>query len=232
MLVDVFALLSALVAMLTGGREVQAGWAVVYAIVASLVGFTMAFIVGRNAKKCDSKMLQVDANNWRIDGILSSGIALAFVAMVAIEKLHYDALLPYTDPLLVVVLACMTIPVPIAVIRKSWRKLMAGAAPSAVREAVAEIVNNEIKLPQSHDNYLRIAEAGRLVYIQWYVVTDANITLPEQDAIRANFFEKVKPRLANLNNNVVLDVVFTNNAHWALLSINPEPETAPVVKNN
>jgi len=67
-----FAAVSALLALLDGGRPLNAGSAVVYGIIAAAGGLSMAWVQRCASKRANSPILAVDARNWLIDRVKNS----------------------------------------------------------------------------------------------------------------------------------------------------------------
>lgn len=219
LLVGLFAALSAALAILNGGRDIQAGWATVYAVIACLLGFAVAIFFEKRATQCNSNMLRIDAKNWRIDGILSGGIAVAFVVIVILEYFGINEFKPYADPMLVILLVIATIPVPLKIIVQAWHQLLAKAVPNSLRDNIKNALAIDLANAPIEKYYLRIAEAGRVVYVQLYLVSNENITLSQQDDYREQLFVVLQQMVSGINPNMVLDIVFTQNPIWVKRSV-------------
>lgn len=84
--VDAFALFSAVSALLSGGRELNTGPALIYGVLSAPACLAMSALQRRTAKIVDSPILRVDARNWFIDGAISSGVGLAFLLGFFMER--------------------------------------------------------------------------------------------------------------------------------------------------
>ena len=69
--VTIFALVSAIQVVFHGGREVQAGWASIYALIAAAGCFAVAVSQRALSRRTGSPLLAVDSKNWLIDGLMS-----------------------------------------------------------------------------------------------------------------------------------------------------------------
>ena len=70
-LLSLFALTSAITAILHGGRTLNANIAVTYALIAAAGCLITALIQKKIAQKTRSLMIEVDAKNWLINGLIS-----------------------------------------------------------------------------------------------------------------------------------------------------------------
>jgi cation diffusion facilitator family transporter len=129
LIVSAYAFVGAIQAILDGGRELALGWAIVYAVVASLGCLALGVNARRAATKTGSPLLEVDARSWLIDGALSIGVALAFVAAFFLARSPWSHLTRYVDPALVAILVVAVIGTPLGVVRKGLGELLL-AAPS------------------------------------------------------------------------------------------------------
>ncbi|WP_370981075.1 cation diffusion facilitator family transporter [Agaribacterium sp. ZY112] len=221
------ALTSACIALFNGGRSVEAGWALIYALIASVGCLLASFIFSRAAKKAQSTLLEVDAANWRIDAVLSGAIALAFTLVKCLEQSQWQSLIPYVDPALVVILVVLTLAIPVRILRSSWHSVI-GRTPNSPRSRAVELCVNSIfeSLPLKSKS-LRMLNAGRAFYVQLYLLVEQDIGIVEQDGIRKELYEALLAlggdQSINISSdNLVLSVVFTQKTQWLERSVMPE----------
>jgi len=211
--VSLMAMGAALLVVIAGGREIQGGIAVVYALLAGAGCFAVALGQRRAAHRTGSPLLVVDARNWLVDGLMSAAVAVAFGVVVMLRGTTLEWLLPYADPAIVILLVVLSAPIPLAIIRANWGQLL-GRAPAAddqraVREAVAAAVaDTPVREP-----HIRLLETGRFLYVQVYLVVDPDpgpVTISDLDAVRT----EVTDALMAVRDNLGVDVVFTADAAW------------------
>ena len=164
------ALVSAIGALFRGGREISLGWAVVYSIVAMIGALILAVIQTRAAKKTGSPLLDVDARNWRIDGILSSAVLLAFLGAMLLEKSQWSHLMPYVDPVLVTLLILFVIPEPVRIVLDGIGELLYISPVPEVQEEVKQRFHELIAEYSFEKSHLRMVRVGRISYLQAYIV--------------------------------------------------------------
>ena len=101
---------SAVSALFSGGRALNPGLALIYSVIVGAICIALSFAQARYARRTGSPLLQVDARNWFIDGILTVAVGLAFVASLLLSWSSWSHLLPYVDPIVVIVLGVILVP--------------------------------------------------------------------------------------------------------------------------
>lgn len=216
-LIGVFAAISAVGTILDGGREIRGGLIVVYALIACTGCLAIAFIQRRIARTTGSPLAKVDAANWIIDGAISGAVAVAFLVVVLLEGGKFDHLLPYADPVVVILLMIVALPMPIAIIRTNWRQLLGRAPNRELQQEVHREIDGALEGIEGVTAKLRMLETGRSFYLQVYLVLDDDAeigTIEELDALR----EKILQAIWDESPDVGVDIVFTRDKRWARMS--------------
>jgi cation diffusion facilitator family transporter len=215
--VTLFALVSAVMVVLHGGREIQAGWASLYAVIAAVGCFAIAFSQKALSKKTASPLLAVDSKNWLIDGLMSVAVAIAFLVAVLLAGTPWSHVLPYADPAVVIVLVILSLPIPFTIIRDNWRQMLGRAPGEDVQRKARAAVEKVLEVSKEYDTKIRLDQLGRLTYLQLYVVIkgplDPDVDL--LDTCRSEIHDALKDDFDNL----ALDVVFTRDARWIGVSV-------------
>lgn len=202
-----FSLFSAINALLHDGRDLNPGWALVYAVVATVGAGVLAIVQHRAAKSTGSPLLEVDVRNWKIDSALSAGVAVAFLAAFLLRDSQWSHLLPYVDPALVAVMVLLMIWDPIKIVAEGVGELLAIAPEKSVQDLVrVEFARLVADYPVDDFN-LRMLKSGRTHYLLAHVVLnpDAEIQrIEELDAMR----RRVTTGLQGLHPPWEVDVIF------------------------
>jgi len=214
-----FALFSAITSLLSGGRPVETGIALIYAVVATVACLATWLSARRLAAHSGSHLVAVDADSWMLDALISGVIAVGFGVAILLEHTPWSGLIPYADPALVVVLILSVLVMPFRIIRDAYRQLI-GAIPADTEvESIRGAVRRELSAFDRPEHKLRLFRVGRMVYVQLYVIlrntTDRGPTLDQQDALRAGLFEFLRVQFPY----VALDVVFTGDPAWSNRSV-------------
>jgi predicted Co/Zn/Cd cation transporter (cation efflux family) len=93
------------------------------------------------------------------------------------------------------------------------------APEPALQDQVQSIISKSLEGLSLKNRDVRIAKLGRLVYLQIYLMADADrpaeLTLSEQDRLRQDLYDRLSKEFENL----ALDVVFTTDPVWSARSI-------------
>ena len=211
--VSMMALVGAVQALLTGGRAIAAGTAIVYGIFAATACWSLAITTRRGARRTGSPLALADAENWLVNGAISSAVLLAFVGILIINKSPLEYIVPYIDPSLVLIVVLISISVPV---RMAWRALMEllNRAPSpTIVQQVEDIVKKCTAGLPIQALFVRVIQPGRTRMVMAHVVLPSAFQvagLPMLDAVRAATLKELKT--AHLA--TVLDIVFTADPAW------------------
>ena len=211
--ISVMALIGAIEALFSGGRLVALGFATAYGAFAVAACWSLAYLTHRGATRSGSPLLKADAENWLVNGAISSAVLLAFLAVYLIRDTEFSYLTPYIDPLLVVTVVLISISVPI---RMAWNALMEllNRAPSRkVVESVEEVVARCLADLPVTESFVRVLQPGRTRLVSVHVVLPEDYPLAglgELDKIR----ERTQTELQNLHEATFVDLIFTADRRW------------------
>lgn len=202
-----FSLVGAIEALLHGGRELNVGPAIVYSLVAMAGAFLLAAVQRRAARKLSSPLIEVDARNWLIDGVLSVVVFLAFVGGYLGQGTGWAWLVPYLDPALVVLMVVLILPIPIGIVREGLGELLSIAPEEAIQTEVREKFAELVEPYGFIDWKLRMTKAGRAFYLLAFVVVDPESgvqSVAELDEVR----DRIDRGMAELHPNWIVDTAF------------------------
>jgi predicted Co/Zn/Cd cation transporter (cation efflux family) len=210
---SVMALVGAIQALFAGGRTIAAGVAIGYGIFAAMACWSLAVATRHGAKQSGSPLIQTDAENWIVNGAISSAVLLAFVGIPIIRGTTLDFLTPYVDPSLVLVVVLISISVPV---RMAWQALMEllNRTPSAeIVQEVTQVIETCTKELPVQGLFVRVIQPGRTRMVLAHVVLAVDFqveSLVQLDVLRAKTVEELKKEhLAT-----ALDMVFTTDPLW------------------
>ncbi|MBU8907692.1 cation transporter [Desertibacillus haloalkaliphilus] len=121
LLLCVTAIYSAFEALLSGGRETNVSYALLYSLI-STVGCWGMYIFLKKHKK-NSGLIGAEANQWRMDTLLSAAVLVGFFIAVALSFTSYTSVIPYIDPLMVLVAAGYFLKIPVVEITRALKQM-------------------------------------------------------------------------------------------------------------
>lgn len=211
--IAIYAITDSINSILSGGRHIQAGTALIYAVLVGIACFVVAIYLRAMAKKTQSPLVELDAKNWIIDGLLTVAVLIAFTATIFIEKSDYAWMAVYADPTIVAILVVLTLPVPYIAIRDNLKQLLLAAPSKEMQAKVNELLAPELGTIESEDYLVRMTQVGRYTYMQVYLLFTPQSALDDliaHDAIR----QRLNKALATEYPNVTVDVMFTLDRTW------------------
>ncbi|MGM0449718.1 MAG: cation diffusion facilitator family transporter [Pseudomonadota bacterium] len=213
--ISLLALGDSVLVLMAGGREIVAGLAIVYSVIATSCSLICFTLLKRARRHSTSPLVEADFANWWINTVISASVLLAFCLIPLAQSLGVPEIAPYVDPVMVatvVVLFCLSTPFRMA--SDAIKELLNRAPPKHVRKPVHDAVAAVLDDWSARDFSLRMVRPGRTLYLLVHVVLPEGshaATLSEQDRIRTQLDE----RLRRIAQPLVLDVVFTGEARWA-----------------
>src|SRR6185436_16201116 len=105
----VYAVIGGVSDLLSGGREVATGWALVYAAVSVAGGVVVTLLLRRDP---GSDLVRAEAAEWFGDTLLSIGVLIGFAVAVALVATGHRDLAAYVDPAMVVLVSAAFLHVP------------------------------------------------------------------------------------------------------------------------
>ncbi len=208
-----YALVSAIIALLHGGREIVPGWALVYAAIAVAGCFLLAWTQRRAARANESPLLDVDAKAWLMDGVLSLVVAGAFLGALLVQGTRWDPVVDYVDPALVVLLVLLVLPVPLRIVRDNLGELLRVAPDPAIQAEVKHRFAQAVEGQGFRDTRLRMISAGRYFYLLNHIRVGHTFRIQrvgELDELRTD----IHAALEDLHPRLVIDTVFTEDERW------------------
>ncbi len=182
-----FSLVSAINALLHGGRDLNPGWALIYAVVAAGGAGILALVQKRAARTTGSPLLAVDVKNWKIDSLLSIGVGAAFLVAFLLRESDWSELLPYVDPTLVILLVIAMLRDPIKIVIEGVGELLAVSPDETIQRQVRDEFARQMESYPVRSFNLRMLKAGRTHYLLAHVVVEPDSRIDrirEQDALR------------------------------------------------
>jgi cation diffusion facilitator family transporter len=210
----VYALVGAVAELFAGGREVDAGWAVLYAVLASGGGLAVSLYL-RRAGRRGADLVRAEAAEWMGDTLLSLGVLIGFGVAWALQAAGRDELARYVDPALVALISAAFLAVPVRLLTEGSRELMGMSPPAALRERLAEVVEEVGREYGVAETFLRTSKVGaRLdVEVDYVVDPDGRVrTVWDCDEVRAELARRLPP----LGYATSMSVNVTADRRWAV----------------
>lgn len=170
-----------------GGREVEIGMALVYAVISAVGCLTVTLLLAHYSKRIDSSLLVAEKYQWMGDTFLSVSVLLAFVFAFVVLEPFYPSTVPYVDPIMVVVASAIFLFLPGKSLVLAFKELLfMRAEDQLVKPLKAEAEKVAKELEATH--VLHVISIGRQLEVEVnYLVNERTFTVAEMDGIRQRF---------------------------------------------
>ena len=209
----IYALIHAVDAFLTGGRELQFGMAVAYAAVTTAVCVAMWRFQLRANRRIRSAFVALDAKGWLMSALIAAALLVAFAGGWCVEGTALDWITPYIDPAVLALVCLVIIPMPLGTIRRALADILMVTPPDLKRHVDA--VAREIVLRHGFIDYRAyVARVGRGRQIELAFIVPPGWparTVEEWDLLR----DAISVAIGHDTPNRWLTIEFTADPEWA-----------------
>lgn len=208
----VYAVVGGISDLLAGGREVSTGWALAYAIVATVSGAVVTVVMRRGGR---SDLVRAEAAEWFGDTLLSIGVLVGFVIAIVLVGIGRPDLAAYVDPAMVVIVSLLFLRIPFRLVGGGMREILSMSPPEETRAALDEAVEAVRARFGIEEAFLRASKVGTRVDVEVdFVVGEGSSvrTVADGDLVR----QALHDRLADLGHERSVIVAFTTERRWAV----------------
>lgn len=209
----VYALSGAVMDILAGGRDVDAGWALVYAVAATAGCGSIALYLRHKQRAAQSDLVRAETVQWLMDTVLSAGIMVGFVIAVTLERTGYEEVAAYIDPAMVALVCVAFLTMPIRLLTQGFREVLMMTAPSRIHERVHACAHAVERRYGFDESIVRVAKVGTLLDIEIDLVVGESTsarTVEALDEVRTELAEC----LGTLDYQQWLNISFTTDREW------------------
>lgn len=209
----VYALVTAVGSLLTGGHPLQFGRAILYATVVLIVAIGMAIHNRHANRSIRSNFVALDVQGWTISAALTGALLAAFVFGWAIQGTALAPLSPYVDPAVLALVCMIVIPLPVPIIRRALADILL-ITPSDMLAEIDAVARDVVARHGFLDHRAYVARVGRGRQIELYFIVPQGQPprpLEEWDAIRDQIGEAIGGDITNR----WLTIAFTTVPEWA-----------------
>lgn len=209
MSIGAYALVQSVTALLSGGRDIEFGPAVIYAGIVLVLTTVVGWWEHRANKRIKSALVAMDVKGWLMAGAITAALLLAFAAGMIIDGTSAEWLMPYVDPAILAVVSILLIPVPISTLRKSLAEI-ALVTPPQLQHKTEEVAQATVDAEGFSGFRAFTAQMGRAQQVELVFEVPEEMPakhLQEWDRIRS----EVRTRLGGEDPNHWITVLFTTS---------------------
>lgn len=213
MSVALYALVNAIASLLSGGRELEFGPAVTYAVVTMIACSAIAIGMSRANRSIGSQFIQLDIKSWIMSAGISSALVIAFGLGLFVQGTEWEWISPYIDPTVLAIVCAIIIPIPVSTLRTALADFFL-VTPVELKQhvdSVAEAVVSKYNFI-THRSY--VMRSGRSREIELYFIVPPDLPLrsiAEWDTLR----DEISDALGGAGPDRWLVIMFTESLEWA-----------------
>jgi len=193
MLLCFYAFINAVDSFLAGGRQLDFGWAIAYAVIVCGVCFGMCVFEFRANRRIASDFVRLDAQSWLMSAAVTSSLLVAFAIARSLRDTSWGHLTPYADPVVLALLTLALVFVPIRTVRKALQEILLITPPELDRHVRG--VMERVVADYGFSTYTSyVAKVGRAQFIEIHIAVPPGMRLDNVatvDAIRREIADAI-----------------------------------------
>lgn len=209
----IYALITAIGSIMAGGRALNFGGAIAYAVIVVAVAAAMAINNYRANRRIQSGFVALDAKGWAMSAALTGALLLAFVFGWLIQGTGWQSLTPYVDPVALALVCIVVIPLPIPTIRRALADILL-VTPLDLKAHIDRIATEVVEEQRFLGYRAYVARVGRGRQIELFFIVPTGLPprpLEDWDAIR----DQIGQRIGGESPDRWLTIAFTTDLGWA-----------------
>ncbi len=211
--VSAYAFFNAVSLLLEGGRELEFGFAIVYAVVTVIACALAAVLEMRANRRIRSDFIALDVRSWIMSGGITLALLVAFVIGLAIQDTSYGWLSPYVDPAVLAVVCLVIIPLPVGTVKQALADILL-VTPSDLKAHVDAVARQAVATHGFVSFRAYVAKVGRAQQIELYFIVPQDApprAIAAWDAMRDAIGAAIGPDSPDR----WLTIIFTGDMEWA-----------------
>ncbi len=161
--------------LLHGGHKVDFNTISGFELFACALSLTMAICLYFKNKNMSSPLINIELQTWKIDCVVSLGMAVAFLLPIIVPFAWFQKLTPYLDQIITIVLSGFMLPTPIKTVITGLRDLMLWPPEAETVEDIKDTIEPIIGRYGHKNLYYDIVRTGRKLWISVYITFDKDI---------------------------------------------------------
>lgn len=213
MSVSVYALINAIISILSGGHALEFDYAILYTAVTLVACLTMATVVRKKNATIRSEFLTLDATAWIMSAGITAALLIAFIGGFFVEGTSLAWITPYIDPAVLALVSVVIIPLPIGTVRQALSDILL-MTPEPLRARIDDVASDVVKEQSFLSHRAYVARIGRLMQVELYFIVPAGMparTIEQWDQLR----DDIGARIGSEGPNRWLTIAFTADTEWA-----------------
>ncbi|MDC7233161.1 MAG: cation transporter [Spirochaetales bacterium] len=193
-----------------GGRVVDPGMALVYAVINTLGCGAVTLVLRGVNRQLDSGLLDAEYNQWLGDTLLSLGVLIGFALSYISLMTPFGWLSPYADPALVLLMSSIFLIFPVKSFVSAFREFIWIEADDEHRQPILDEAE-QIARELDAEYKLRMVVVGREINIELnFLLQQKSLLTRDMDDIR----KRVEKAALTIREQHWINVNFTELREW------------------
>jgi predicted Co/Zn/Cd cation transporter (cation efflux family) len=209
-----YAAVNAVDALMSGGREIALGPAILFAVLSIIAEIGLAVFIRRVNRSIGSEFIALDGKNWVVSASMSAAYLVAFVGGWLLGGTQWAWLVPYIDPAILLVVCLFVMVAPLGTVRQALKDILL-ITPLDLQAHVDAVARAIVARHGFLEYRSYVAKVGRGEQIELFFVVRADDpprALLEWDRLR----DEIGDALGEESTDRWLTIMFTTDREWAI----------------
>ncbi|WP_313341957.1 cation transporter [Stenotrophomonas sp.] len=209
-----YAAVNAVNALMSGGREIALGPAIVFAVLSLIGEAAMTLFIRRANRSIGSDFVGLDAKNWMVATAMSGAYLIGFGGGWLLRGTPWAWIVPYIDPAILLVVCAFVVVAPLGTVRRALSDILL-ITPVDLQSHVDEVARAIVAKHGFLEHRSYVAKVGRGEQIELFFVVpadDAPRPLVEWDQLR----DEIGEALGEESTDRWLTIMFTTDREWTI----------------
>ena len=158
--------------LLHGGRRISFDTVAYFELFACVLSLGVVVYLKRKNRSLNSPLIETEMQGWKIDCVVSLGMAAAFFLPRMLPDGPWQVLIPYLDQIITIVLSMFMLPAPIRMVISGLRDLLLLPPDQETVQNIHQIVEQSLQGTNYSQIQHEIVKTGRKLWISTYITLE------------------------------------------------------------
>lgn len=158
--------------LLHGGRRISFDTVAYFELFACVLSLGVVVYLKRKNRSLNSPLIETEMQGWKIDCVVSLGMAAAFFLPRMLPDGPWQVLTPYLDQIITIVLSMFMLPAPIRMVISGLRDLLLLPPDQETVQNIHQIVEQSLQGTNYSQIQHEIVKTGRKLWISTYITLE------------------------------------------------------------
>lgn len=196
--------------LLRGGQSISFDTVAYFELFACILGLAVTFYLKRKNRNLNSPLIMIEMEGWKVDSVISLGMAGAFLLPVLLPFDWMQSAAPYLDQLVTIILSMIMLPVPIKAVITGIRDLMLIPPDEETIQEIKLTVEPIVSEYNCSGIYHEIVKTGRKLWISTYITLEKDeVSLLKFQSAQARCIEALAQKYSDFYFELLPEIKYT-----------------------